>query len=96
MDYVFRGTQTFVLPYAMEGGLGTRVRLNLLRADELARRSTGIDGGADLYPARTSVAYFTHHGPVEPGQYIDFGVGPTVTVDNQTYRTRQRMRVSLR
>ena len=53
------------------------------------------DGG-DLYLPSTGIARFTRSGSIESGQFMDMGTGPVMAIDNLTYRTRQRIRVTLR
>ena len=97
VDTVFSGIYGFVLPYGTSGcGLGIRTEIDLAYTKELQAHATRSKDGGDLYLPSTGLARYAHSGPIESGQFMDMGTGPVVTIDHQTYRTRQRMRVTLR
>ena len=96
VENVFSGVYAGVLAYRESDGLGVRAEIGLAWVEELKPRATRNKGGGDLYLPSTGISRFAHVGPVESGQTMDLGTGPLVSIDNQTFRTRQQMRIVLR
>ncbi len=96
VDPVFSGIYASVLPYEGARGAGSLADVELAWVAPLQPRATSNRAGGDLYLPSSGISRFAHDGLIESGQAIDLGSGPAVTVDDQTYRTRQSLRVTLR
>jgi hypothetical protein len=96
VETVFSGVYAGLLPYRGSDGLGVRAEVHLVQVKELQAKATRSKDGGDLYLPSTGISRFAHAGPVGSGQTIDMGTGPLVSMDNQTFRTRQQMRIVLR
>jgi len=96
VDVIFSGLVTSVFVYRDLDGNGAEADLALIHVAEPRRRPAETKDGGDLYLPETSLARYAHTGPFDSGRRIDLGDGPTIRIDQQSYRTRQDIRITAR
>ena len=80
--------------YAQQEGAGAEVDIDLQHVPALRRRPQETKDGGDLYLPDTGLSRFMHRGPITIAGDVFLGEGPTVRIGDQSYRTRQQVRIS--
>ena len=89
----FSGVFVSILPYAQLEGIGAHVEIDLGQVAPTLRRPVETKTGGDLYLPQTDRSTFEHDGPVPLERPLELGRGPSVTVQESTWRTSQSLRL---
>lgn len=89
----FSGVFVSIMPYTQLEGIGAHVRIDLSHVAPTLRRPVETKSGGDLYLPQTDRSAFEHDGPVPLERALEMGRGPSLTVQESTWRTSQSLRL---
>lgn len=94
VDDIFSGVIVSLLVYPGGNGPATEATVDLIDVPTLESHPRETESGVDLYLPRVSRARLSHTGAVTLGQDVVLGEGPNVKIGEQSFRTRQVLRIA--
>ena len=92
---LFNGVICSTFPYRVEEGIGAKLDLSIHHAPSPTRRATELADGGDLYLEQINTFEAMLNGKIDVASDLQLGLGPSVEIGGNHYRSRNVLRATL-